>query len=625
MSRAYLYRGETATLRVVALSQGRPMPITDDIEIELEVRTTSMGRVLVKNTAGDFDMSAAADGIILCPLSADDTRQLTPGRATINITIRRDGGVSMGATSDIDILRPSSMPSPNNNRLIPMDVVISDAPVEIVLDFIGSEPTLKTINGESLKGEGNINTHLHYATTVDDLPSDVPDGDEGIVSINEGIITEDIVSCLQKWGEEEEEDEIYWNSYNIAAIKFSWLDDKFPDYFGFHIYAIADNSVVQLSVDIDGSYVDAFYEIDSFGRFDWNKSTTDPSKAAEEIQSTIDAIIAWAASKQALISVDINVYGGLDNYLATEITYSRPAEVSKYVRVSGGWQQQPQFSESGEDYISPSGFTKRTIFMRNLSGGYRDCLVNVGGLMYPMVIGNNGYNVNDLYVYLEDDRLSNYYVLNWQYLLDQGSIPPQILNVALDWIKGGMIQLRLDSWCREPNGSLWADYSVSPMATDYQIFSYCNISIFIDVNANPQAQIPYLAMGQELVCIGSDYNPRKLPELDDATYVRFSGETTIDNAADLKNLFKTLVKADMMLPLSLEVEIPGAKMGAFFTVRLDNLAKEPGSNRIWARYSATQVYNTFGESCTRISVDVSWRSVSSIVIGGQYYGFTKNI
>ena len=115
------------------------MPITADIEIELEVRTTSMGRVLVKNTAGDFDMSAAAVGVIACTLSSEDTRLLTPGRATIGVTIKRGGEVSMGATSEIDILRAMTMPNPNNNRLIPVDLVVSDADVEIVLDMIGGE------------------------------------------------------------------------------------------------------------------------------------------------------------------------------------------------------------------------------------------------------------------------------------------------------------------------------------------------------------------------------------------------------------------------------------------------------------------------------------------------------
>ena len=139
MSRAYIYSGETATLRLVVLSNGRPLPITDDIGIELEVRTTAMGRVLVKNTAKDFDMSASAVGVIYCTLSATDTQQLTPGRATIGISIKRAGDIAMGAASEIDILRPLSLPSANNNRLVPVDFVVSDADIEIVLDMIGGE------------------------------------------------------------------------------------------------------------------------------------------------------------------------------------------------------------------------------------------------------------------------------------------------------------------------------------------------------------------------------------------------------------------------------------------------------------------------------------------------------
>ena len=139
MSRAYIYKGETATLRLVVLSNGRPLPITDDIGIELEVRTTAMGSVLVKNTAKDFDMSASAVGVIYCTLSATDTQQLTPGRAMIGISIKRAGDIAMGAASEIDILRPLSLPSANNNRLVPVDFVVSDADIEIVLDMIGGE------------------------------------------------------------------------------------------------------------------------------------------------------------------------------------------------------------------------------------------------------------------------------------------------------------------------------------------------------------------------------------------------------------------------------------------------------------------------------------------------------
>lgn len=141
MSRAYIYSGETATLRLVVLSNGRPLPVTEEITIELEVRTTSMGRVLAKSTANDegFDMSASAVGVIYCTLNAEDTRQLTPGRATIGITIKRNGEVAMGAASEIDILRALSVPNPNNNRLIPVDFVVSDADIEIVLDMIGGE------------------------------------------------------------------------------------------------------------------------------------------------------------------------------------------------------------------------------------------------------------------------------------------------------------------------------------------------------------------------------------------------------------------------------------------------------------------------------------------------------
>ncbi|MBQ9146468.1 MAG: hypothetical protein IJX68_01980 [Rikenellaceae bacterium] len=184
MSRAYIYKGETATLRFVALSSGRPMAITDDITIEMELRTTAMGRVLTKNSAdGDFDLAKADQGILLCTLSAGETRQLTPGRATIGISIKRGENAFMGATSEIDILRPLAVASHRNNRLIPMDIVISDAAVQVVLDFVGStDPELKTINGESLNGKGNINTHVYSVATEDEMNKlNADDGDLCVV------------------------------------------------------------------------------------------------------------------------------------------------------------------------------------------------------------------------------------------------------------------------------------------------------------------------------------------------------------------------------------------------------------------------------------------------------------
>lgn len=185
MSRAYIYKGETATLRFVALSSGRPMAITDDITIEMELRTTAMGRVLTKNSAeGGFDLAKADEGIIFCTLSSEDTKRLTPGRATIGVTIKRGENAYMGATSEIDVLRPAAVPSPKNNRLIPMDVVISDSAVEVVLDFVGSaDLELKTINGLSLKGEGNINTHVHSVTSEAELSKlDAYNGDIAVLS-----------------------------------------------------------------------------------------------------------------------------------------------------------------------------------------------------------------------------------------------------------------------------------------------------------------------------------------------------------------------------------------------------------------------------------------------------------
>lgn len=595
------------------------MPITDDIEIELEVRTTSMGRVLVKNTAGDFDMSAAADGIILCPLSADDTRQLTPGRATINITIRRDGGVSMGATSDIDILRPSSMPSPNNNRLIPMDVVISDAPVEIVLDFIGSEPSLKTINGESLKGEGDINTHLHYATTVDDLPSNVPDGDEGIVSINEAVITDDLASLFRTHGSHD------GNMFealdlDIRAINFSWRDNRFPKEFSFSALA-PTRPVAAVSIYISGKFVEAFTRIGGqWIYFDWNITTTDPSKAAEEVQAALAAVVAEAASQQTTMNLSCESIS-LDEYSAIEITWNRSADLSKYVRVGGEWQQQPRFAEASADHILPITADKSTIWMRNLGGGYRDYLANFEGSIYPMVIGNNGYNVNDLYVWISDKQVSNYFVQNWEYLLDQGAIPPHTLSVALHWINTGIFRLRLASWSRNTDGSLWAEYSASPAATDSQIFSSIDVAIFIDANANPQAQISSVYEGEELPKSDTGYQGVNLPEFDFSPMVSFTEEMEIANESELKDFFGTLFRANMKLPYGLSVSLPGMNVHLLgWSINLSSVSKVPRSDDIRAVYDSC--YLTKDGYWIYILVKVEYNIVSdSVVVVGSYTKF----
>lgn len=600
------------------------MPITDDIEIELEVRTTSMGRVLVKNTAGDFDMSAAADGIILCPLSADDTRQLTPGRATINITIRRDGGVSMGATSDIDILRPSSMPSPNNNRLIPMDVVISDAPVEIVLDFIGSEPSLKTINGESLKGEGDINTHLHYATTVDDLPSNVPDGDEGIVSINEDIITEDLISLLGKYGNVLDYQADVLDS-NIQAIKFSWLNDQFPKEYWLFIAAASTPHPARLQVSISGRYVESYAVINGeWVSFNWDISTTDPLKAAAEVQSAIDAIIAAAASQHSLISIGV---GGvrLEDYSAIEVTYNRPEGVIKYVRASGEWQQLPQLVETDADRIMLSMCQKNAIFIRTRTDSYgyreREYLTMRDGTILPIVIGNNGYDKTDLYFSIYDENASGYYIGGWQYLLDQGAIPPQIATASLDWIDGGDFQLRLYSWYRDTEGALRACYSATPAANKKHIFSAIDISIVVNRYANPQVQFQSVVVGEELSKSDTGYQGVNLPEFDFSPMVSITEEMEIANESELKDFFGTLFRANMKLPYGLGVSLPGMNVHLLgWSINLSSVSKVPRSDDIRAVYNSC--YLTKDGYWIYILVKVEYNIVSdSVVVLGSYTKF----
>ena len=600
------------------------MPITDDIEIELEVRTTSMGRVLVKNTAGDFDMSAAADGIILCPLSADDTRQLTPGRATINITIRRDGGVSMGATSDIDILRPSSMPSPNNNRLIPMDVVISDAPVEIVLDFIGSEPSLKTINGESLKGEGDINTHLHYATTVDDLPSNVPDGDEGIVSINEDIITEDLISLLGKYGNVLDYQADVLDS-NIQAIKFSWLNDQFPKEYWLFIFAPLTTRPARLQVSISGRYVESYAYINGeYVWFNWDISTTDPLKAAAEVQSAIDAIIAAAASQHSFISIGFSNVR-LEDYSAIEVTYNRPEGVIKYVRASGEWQQLPQLVETDADRIMRSMCQKNAIFIRtrtDIDGNReREYLTRRDGTILPIVIGNNGYDKTDLHFSIYDENASGYYIGGWQYLLDQGAIPPQIATATLDWIDGGNFQLRLNSWYRDGNGTLYAYYSATPAANNKHIFSAIDIGIVVNRYANPQVQFQSVVVGEELSKSDTGYQGVNLPEFDFAPMVSFTEETEIGNESELKDFFGTLFRANMKLPYGLGVSLPGKSVHLLgWSINLQSVSKVPRSDVILADYNSC--YLTKDGYWIYIMVTVRYNIVSdSVEVYGRYSKF----
>ena len=597
------------------------MPITSDIEIELEVRTTSMGRVLVKNTAGDFDMSAAADGIILCPLSADDTRQLTPGRATINITIRRDGGVSMGATSDIDILRPSSMPSPNNNRLIPMDVVISDAPVEIVLDFIGSEPSLKTINGESLKGEGDINTHLHYATTVDDLPSNVPDGDEGIVSINEDIITEDLISLLGKYGNVLDYQADVQDS-NIQAIKFSWLNDQFPKEYWLFIVAVLTPRPARLQVSISGRYVESYAYINGeYVWFNWDISTTDPLKAAAEVQSAIDAIIAAAASQHSLISIAVSD-ARLEDYSAIEVTYNRPEGVIKYVRASGEWQQLPQLVETDADRIMRSMCQKNAIFIRtrtDIDGNReREYLTRRDGTILPIVIGNNGYDKTDLHFSIYDENASGYYIGGWQYLLDQGAIPPQIATATLDWIDGGNFQLRLNSWSRDAVGTLYASYSATPAANNKHIFSAIDIGIVVNRYANPQVQFQSVVVGEELSKSDTGYQGVNLPESDFYTMVGFTEETEIGNESELIDFFGTLFRANMKLPYALGVSLPGKSVHLLgWSINLSSVSKIPRSDDIRAFYNSC--YLTKDGYWISIMVTVNYNIVSdSVRVWGRY-------
>lgn len=599
------------------------MPITDDIEIELEVRTTSMGRVLVKNTAKDFDMSASADGIILCPLSADDTRQLTPGRATINITIRRDGGVSMGATSDIDILRPSSMPSPNNNRLIPMDVVISDAPVEIVLDFIGSEPSLKTINGESLKGEGDINTHLHYATTVDDLPSNVPDGDEGIVSINEDIITEDLISLLGKYGDvlDYQTDVL---ASNIQAIKFSWLNDLFPKEYWLFIATSLTPRPARLQVYISGRYVESYAYINGeYVSFNWDISTTDPLKAAAEVQSAIDAIIAAAASQHSLISVGVD--NVREDYSAIEVTYNRPEGVIKYVRASGEWQQLPQLVETDADRIMLSMCQKNAIFIRTTtdSNGYREreYLTKRDGTILPIVIGNNGYDKTDLSFNIYDENASGYYIGGWQYLLDQGAIPPQIATAALDWIDGGNFQLRLDSWYRDIVGTLYAYYSATPAANKKHIFSAIDIGIVVNRDANPQVQFQSVVVGEELSKSDTGYQGVNLPEFEYSPMVAFTEEMEIANESELKDFFGTLFRANMKLPYGLGVSLPGMNVHLLgWSIKLLSVSKVSLSDIIRADYNSC--YLTKDGYWIYILFKVEYNIVSdSVEILGRYTKF----
>lgn len=134
MSRLYIYQGETAVVRFVVNQNEAAMQIPDSMHFDVDIRTTSMGNSL--SLSDRVDRSLASDGIIQFALTSEDTMALTPGRATIAITISHEGQVYKGASSALDVLPPFYTPTPANSREIPLAIVMTNKVIEVGVNFL---------------------------------------------------------------------------------------------------------------------------------------------------------------------------------------------------------------------------------------------------------------------------------------------------------------------------------------------------------------------------------------------------------------------------------------------------------------------------------------------------------
>lgn len=133
--RIYLYAGETLMLRFLARHDGLPLDMSH-YDVTVELVTTSMGAVITKHSEdGGIDLSKAQQGILTCRFEAEETRSLTPGRATVGMTLEKNGAVLMGATTGVDILRRLAAPAPCNSRSVTCSDIVCDKDVDIEMQF----------------------------------------------------------------------------------------------------------------------------------------------------------------------------------------------------------------------------------------------------------------------------------------------------------------------------------------------------------------------------------------------------------------------------------------------------------------------------------------------------------
>lgn len=133
--RIYLYAGETLMLRFLARHDGLPLDMSH-YDVTVELATTSMGAVITKHSEdGGIDLSKVQQGILTCRFEAEETRCLTPGRATVGMTLEKNGAVLMGATTGVDILRRLAAPAPCNSRSVACADIVCDKDVDIEMQF----------------------------------------------------------------------------------------------------------------------------------------------------------------------------------------------------------------------------------------------------------------------------------------------------------------------------------------------------------------------------------------------------------------------------------------------------------------------------------------------------------
>lgn len=133
--RAYIYAGETVVLRFEAHTEGKVLDLSG-YDVEIDIATTAMGHHIVKCSAeNSVDVSQAARGMLLCPLSVEDTGSLTPGTATIGVRLLHDKFVRMGFDASIEVLRQGATPSAVLSRTAQPVVTLHTPCIWVNMDF----------------------------------------------------------------------------------------------------------------------------------------------------------------------------------------------------------------------------------------------------------------------------------------------------------------------------------------------------------------------------------------------------------------------------------------------------------------------------------------------------------